>query len=177
MTEKKTSIFAALEEKIAAIRAGNAENQLHPGEVLAFACAYHKNDGAYEPIDLKTLSRLIPNRNDDYFRDVIRDIVRGKSTRLPMPSAAFMANITGKDLEFWRRESYTLADAESIQITLPHETKPEPTIERPAIHSQGITPPTARDLAKAVLFPPDLNSTSIARIMKTGLGSKGDPRR
>lgn len=176
MSSTRNLYYENLEDKVAAIRAGTAENSLNPVEVIMFACAHHKNGKDYKPISHKDLSKAY-GVSLSYFSDTVKDFNNGRATKLSRFFATFMANITGKDLTFWRRESFSLAEAEAIQITLPHEVKPEPTIAGPAIQNKGITTPTARDLAKAVLFPPDLNSVNIARVMKERLGPKGEPHR
>jgi hypothetical protein len=172
MSSSRNSNYQNLDNKVAAIRAGTREDSFNAAEMLMFACRNHKNGKSFEPIALSTLSALTPSGRATYLSEAIKDINLGKSTTLSKNCAAFIANMTGTDIDFWRRTHYTLAEAENIQITLPHEVKPEPTIAGPAIHAQGVKPPTARELAKAVLFPPDLTSTNIARHMKDNGGIK-----
>jgi len=137
--------------------------------MILYASHYRKRDGASKPISLAELSRESPSRRENYFGEVIYGVNHGGISQLSTDCAAFMATITGKDIDFWRRISYTLAEAESIQITLPSEISPAPTVSVPARAERGVTPkeiPTARDLAKAVLFPEGLTSTTIAPRMK-----------
>ncbi len=169
MGSARNSNYDKLEKKVAAIRAGDStvKNSFNAGEAIIFACRYHKNGAAYEPIKLIDLSKVRNANLPGYLSNAIEKI-KGLTTKLPMPCAVFMANMTGKDLEFWQQEHYSLTELESIQITLPGEVKPGPTISVPASGEQGLTSsgiPTARDLAKAVLFPPDLKSTNIAQRM------------
>lgn len=179
MTTIRDKNYIAVAEKVAAIRAGITEDALDATEIVYFACSHHKDQKKLNPLAMTRLSVLSPSGREGYLGEVINDIRRGKSRRFPPACAEFLANLTGKEPEFWRRESYTLAEAESIQFNIPGVIKPEPTIATPVVYEKGVKSPelAARDLAKLVLFPPDLNSSNIARVMKERLGPKGEPHR
>lgn len=167
MTARRNSNVTRLEEKVLAIREGRIEDKLTAADVIVFSCLFHQSNGMYQPIPLTTLSKFNPTGQESYLSDVIKDFNNGRAQRLSRNCAAFMMNMTGKTYDFWLKKDFTLADAESVTITLPGELKPETTIAPPSEHSLGVkTKPTARDLAKAVLYPDDLDATSIARIMK-----------
>jgi hypothetical protein len=118
--------------------------------------------------------------SSSYLADFMKDLKNGKVSRASNKFAARLANISGENIDFWKRERFSLAEAQSIQFTMPNEIKPQATIEPPETHSRGVVSPemlAARELAKLVLFPKDLTSTTIAKRMKQGLSPNTDIER
>lgn len=168
MASTRNSKSLALDNKILAIREGTCEDLLNIAEVILYASKHRKLEGLFSPLTISELSREIMG-NPSYLADFTKDIYNGRMHKASDNLAAALANVTAKDINFWKREHYSLAEAQGIQIILPNEISPKPTVAVPARAEQGLTPtavPTARDLAKAVLFPADLTPTNIAPRMK-----------
>lgn len=119
-------------QKIAAILSGNHEDKVTPPEFVLYLLEKHKENGLYTPITRSNFSQKVIGR-DHYFAEIYSKMAEGDL--LPADLAVALANLTGTNPFFWRRDHYSLAEGEHIDIDMEKEISHSKYAASSSIHT------------------------------------------